>query len=84
MIGGGHGTRVAGAILYPSVIPTRGTYQLPYQIRIVRVLDSNNAMSEGLTPTHVVETVVKKYFIDLLQPSRYSIIQLAKKYHSQV
>jgi len=70
VIGGGHGTRVVGAILYPNAIPTRGTYQLPCQIRNVRVLDSNNAMPERLTPTHVVETVVKKYFKDSQKPSR--------------
>ena len=31
--GGGHGTRVAGAVLYPDTIPTSGNYQLPCWIR---------------------------------------------------
>lgn len=39
---GGHGTKVAGAILYPKVIPQEGTYQLPFWIQNARVLDSSN------------------------------------------
>ena len=36
---GGHGTRVAGAILYPRQIPNEGDYKLPCWIRNMRVLD---------------------------------------------
>lgn len=36
--GGGHGTRVAGAVLYPDTIPTSGNYQLPCWIRILEFL----------------------------------------------
>lgn len=43
--GGGHGTRVAGAVLYPyGVSGIRGTYQLPCFIRNLRVLDRNNRL----------------------------------------
>lgn len=68
--GGGHGTRVAGAILYPQAVPTSGDYQLPCRIRNVRVLDSNNAMPEELTPTNVVTTVVEKFMDSAQNPSR--------------
>lgn len=69
--GGGHGTRVAGAILYPDdVIPTTGTYHLPCRIRNARVLDSSNSMPEELTPAHVITTVVKKYSETSQKPSK--------------
>lgn len=43
--GGGHGTKVAGAILYPNGLANLTTpYQLPCFIRNIRVLDSNNSL----------------------------------------
>jgi hypothetical protein len=40
--GGGHGTRIAGAILYPQGISTNNSpYQLPCFVRNLRVLDEN-------------------------------------------
>jgi hypothetical protein len=42
---GGHGTKVAGALLYPNGISSiKEAYQLPFFIRNLRVLDSNNKM----------------------------------------
>lgn len=41
--GGGHGTRVAGAILYPNGISNLPTpYELPCFVRNLKVLDNNN------------------------------------------
>lgn len=68
--GGGHGTRVAGAILFPKTIPSDGTYQLPCRIRNIRVLDNHNTMPLELSPTNVVPTVIKHFFIDNPNPSR--------------
>lgn len=44
--GGGHGTKVAGAILYPNGISSINTpYQLPCYIRNLKVLDDNNYLA---------------------------------------
>lgn len=62
--GGGHGTRVAGAVLYPDNIPTSGTYQLPCFIRNVKVLDGNNGMWSNVSREGVIDTVVQQFAID--------------------
>lgn len=41
---GGHGTKVAGAVLYPKSIPTSGIYNLPCWIQNARVLNKNNVL----------------------------------------
>jgi hypothetical protein len=55
--GGGHGTRVAGAILYPDKIPTKGKYQLPVYIRNIKVLDDFNGMPDTVDPAWVIANV---------------------------
>ena len=53
--GGGHGTKVAGAILYPRGVSTlESTYQLPCFIRNIRVLNERN-------------NLVNKYPAELMQ-----------------
>lgn len=42
----GHGTKVAGAILYPKEIPTNGSYQLETFIQNARILNSDNKISD--------------------------------------
>ncbi|RYE39344.1 MAG: S8 family peptidase, partial [Sphingobacteriales bacterium] len=43
--GGGHGTKVAGAVLYPyGVSNLQSPYKLPFFIRNLRVLDGDNAL----------------------------------------
>lgn len=61
---GGHGTRVAGAVLYPQGIPTSGTYQLPCFIRNVKVLGSNNGMPDEISREGIIEEVVKQFAVD--------------------
>lgn len=62
---GGHGTRVAGAILYPRQIPNEGDYKLPCWIRNMRVLDENNSMpAEHSYPPKIISDSVKKYYIE--------------------
>lgn len=62
--GGGHGTRVAGAILYPAVIPRTGTYQLPCFIQNARVLiskDNKALLPERLYPPEMMDDVVTHF-----------------------
>lgn len=68
--GGGHGTRVAGAVLYPENVPTDGEYQLPCWIRNMRVLDANNCMPQELYPPKVIETAVKKFSVEMPEATR--------------
>ncbi|MBV4420158.1 S8 family peptidase [Clostridium tyrobutyricum] len=58
---GGHGTRVAGAILYPNKIPISGTYYLPCWIRNIRVLDKDNIMRTDMYPPKIIEYIIDKY-----------------------
>ncbi len=57
----GHGTRVAGAVLYPRGIPTAGTYELPCWLQNARVLDSSNKLPESLYPPSLLRSVVESF-----------------------
>lgn len=70
VIGGGHGTRVAGAVLYPGEIPFDGVYQLPCWIRNMRILDENNCLPENVYPPKVIATAVKRYYSESRRPTR--------------
>jgi len=63
--GGGHGTRVAGSVLYPDGIPTSGNYKLPCWIRNARVLDNNNGMPDYLQPSKLLSRIVETYHKNL-------------------
>jgi len=69
---GGHGTRVAGAILYPIEIPKTGEYQLPCFIRNMRVLDKNNEYScqTSIFPPILIKKAVEKYYLETRQKSK--------------
>ncbi|MEM7155516.1 MAG: S8 family peptidase [Myxococcota bacterium] len=54
----GHGTRVAGAVLYPSGIPVTGQSQAPCWIRNARVLDANNRLCTHKLPGLLLEEVI--------------------------
>jgi hypothetical protein len=58
---GGHGTRVAGAVLYGETIPRDGTLQLPFWIQNARVLDGNNSMPVEMFPPEVVRAAVERF-----------------------
>lgn len=47
---GGHGTRVAGAVLFGGDVPRTGRHQLPFWLQNVRVLDGNCKMPKELFP----------------------------------
>ncbi len=58
VLGGGHGTKVAGAILYPKgVSVVEAPYQLPCYIRNIRVLDENNKLVD-IYPTDLIHRIV--------------------------
>lgn len=51
VLNGGHGTKVAGAILYPQGVSNLASpYQLPCFIRNLRVLDGNNQLEHKFPP----------------------------------
>ena len=56
---GGHGTRVAGAILYPyGISSVNQPYQLPCFVRNLRVLDKNNTLTHKL-PAELMKEIVE-------------------------
>ena len=56
--GGGHGTKVAGAILYPKGITNaESPYKLPCFIRNLRVLDKDNYLNHKY-PANLMEVIV--------------------------
>ena len=56
--GSGHGTKVAGAILYPTTIPTNGTYQLETIIQNARILDENCEIAESEFSPELMEKII--------------------------
>lgn len=58
---GGHGTRVAGAVLYGEEVPADGTPQLPFWIQNARVLDAQNAMPVELFPPEALRKAVERF-----------------------
>jgi len=60
--GGGHGTRVAGAILYPegfSSIPN--PYQLPFWIQNARILNQDNKLSSMINEMDAMKDIINRY-----------------------
>jgi hypothetical protein len=58
--GGGHGTRVAGAILYPlGVSKYQSPYRLPCFVRNLRVLDNDNQLLHRY-PAELMQQVVRE------------------------
>jgi hypothetical protein len=57
----GHGTRVAGAVLYPRDVPVNGLVQPLMWLQNARVLDANNQVPKELPPAKYVEEVVAHF-----------------------
>lgn len=56
---GGHGTRVAGAILYPyGISNVSNPYQLPCYVRNLRVLNQDNKLTERL-PAQLMQEIIE-------------------------
>jgi hypothetical protein len=60
---GGHGTRVAGAVLYGENVPTDGQPLLPFWIQNARVLDPQNRMPEELFPPAATRAAVEHFHL---------------------
>ena len=58
---GGHGTRVAGAVLYGEEIPKSGVVKLETWVQNARVLDNDCNMPQEMFPPAVLREVVKRY-----------------------
>jgi Subtilase family len=58
---GGHGTRVAGAVLHGETVPKAGTPKLTFWIQNARVLDNNNRMPVELFPPAAVRAAVEHF-----------------------
>lgn len=67
---GGHGTRVAGAVLYPNQIPREGSVKLNSWIRNLRVLNAENCMPEEIFPPKLIESIVYEYRVNSDNPSK--------------
>jgi hypothetical protein len=58
----GHGTRVAGAVLYGEEVPKSGEPQLPFWIQNARVLNRDNRMPVELFPPAAIRAVIERYY----------------------
>lgn len=58
---GGHGTRVAGAILYPRGIPQIEQQKAVCWIQNARILDRENQLPKNLFPPEVLEEIIEFY-----------------------
>ena len=58
---GGHGTRVAGAVLYGEEVPADGAPQLPFWIQNARVLNAQNAMPVELFPPEALRKAIERF-----------------------
>ncbi|MEO5716217.1 MAG: S8 family peptidase [Luteolibacter sp.] len=59
--GGGHGTRVAGACLYPNAVPSAGPHQAPFWLLNARVLNDDNDLPNRVFPAQLLQTIVEYY-----------------------
>jgi Subtilase family len=59
---GGHGTRVAGAIIHGDIIPKEGQIQLGIWVQNARVLDANCTLPQEMFPPVVLREVIKRYY----------------------
>lgn len=59
--GGGHGTRVAGVVLYPEGISGNGTLQLPFWIQNAKILNQDNQLPLSLFEPELMTEVVSDF-----------------------
>lgn len=56
----GHGTRVAGAVLFGEHVPQNGTHQLPFWVENARVLDARNQIPANVPPAQLTRAAILK------------------------
>lgn len=61
--GGGHGTRVASAVIYPKGIPRVGKFRPVAWIQNARILDNNNCLRDSLYPPAVLNQIIEDFHI---------------------
>ncbi|MBX3387174.1 MAG: S8 family peptidase [Phycisphaeraceae bacterium] len=61
---GGHGTRVAGAVLYGESVPQDGQPQLPFWVQNARVLNEHNRMPEELFPPSAIRAAIEHFHLN--------------------
>ncbi len=59
----GHGTRVAGAVLYPSEIPVEGEFTPVAWIQNARVLNEENKLPVSLVPEEYLRKVIAHFHV---------------------
>jgi len=59
---GGHGTRVAGAVLYKEEIPDDGEFNLSFWLQNAKVLDGDCSVPETLYPPKYIIDVVERFY----------------------
>lgn len=59
----GHGTRVAGAVLYPRAVPISGEVHPIAWIQNARVLNRDNRLPENLPPERYLQQVVEHFHV---------------------
>lgn len=59
--GGGHGTKVAGAVLFGNAIPKTGGHKHSLWIQNAKVLDNNGWLPEELYPPELMHNIVDDY-----------------------
>lgn len=67
---GGHGTRVAGAVLFQNDIPVSGAVLLPYFIRNARILDKDNRLPPDVNRGDILKEVIDAFYINQTDPTR--------------
>jgi subtilisin family serine protease len=60
---GGHGTRVAGAVLYGESVPKSDQHALPFWVQNARVLDNAGRMPVELFPPAAIRAVVERFHL---------------------
>ena len=70
--GGGHGTRVAGAVLFGEVVPSSGSYQLEIWLQNARVLTQQNKLPLELLPSSYIRDAVKHFLASDHQTRLYN------------
>ena len=60
---GGHGTRVAGAVLYGESVPKSDQHSLPFWVQNARVLDDTGRMPVDLFPPAAIRAVVERFHL---------------------
>lgn len=58
---GGHGTRVAGAVLYRNTVPRQGKQQAICWIQNARILDTSCKLPKQLFPPNLLGDIVERY-----------------------